>query len=121
LKVSTGTAALVIALTMVGCDNGLSHLFGAYTYDPEGDCLGASGIIDVLEGPETKPCDVVRCFVTPGGNVLVTDQACDAPPDFVEHTEDPEGPCVKALAAYASEGHGRCPRAAEDAGAGGGS
>ena len=111
--------AAVISLTVLGCDAGLAHPFGAYPYDPDGDCLGASGVVDVLDGPAPPPCDVVRCFQAPSGSVFVTDQACDAPLDFHDRTEDPDGPCVKALGAYAAEGHGRCPRASHDGGTGG--
>ncbi len=107
--------AAVCLLSGSGCDGGLVHAFGGYAYDPDADCLKASGVIDVISGPDPGLCKKVRCWVSRDGFAYVTDTACDAPLDFVEETEATSGVCVKALAAYARDGHGRCP-APPDAG-----
>jgi hypothetical protein len=110
-----GAAALLLALA--GCEKRLAHPFGGYAYEPDGGpdggCLAASGIVDVIDGPApAEPCKVLRCWQAPDGTVYVTDQACDAPADYQDHTADTSGPCAAALAAYGADG-GRvlCPAA----------
>ena len=51
----------------------------------------------MLDGPDPGACPGARCWVTPNGTIYVTDQACDAPIDFIESTT---GPCKSALQAY---------------------
>ncbi len=101
-----------------GCTSVVDHVFGGYAYDPANDCLQTSGAIDVIAGADPGMCPRLRCWQAPDGNVYVTDEACDAPVDYVDHTKDGSEPCVKALAAYARPGHGLC--AGSDGGAEGG-
>lgn len=112
-------APLLLALLALGaCERRLAHTFGAYAFQADGgpdggSCLAAAGVVDVVDGPEpAAPCKVVRCWQAPDGDVFVTDQACDAPADYVDRTDDTAGPCGKALEAYGADG-GRvlCPPA----------
>lgn len=111
---------LAIAGCLAGCDAGLAHVFGGYGYEADGGvdggpCLTIAGAVDVVEGPApAEACKEVRCWEAPSGAVYVTDTACDAPPDYEDHTGDDAGPCVKALEAYAADGGpARCPAAAD--------
>jgi hypothetical protein len=106
-------------VTAAACSARVDHVFGAYAYDPAQDCLQAPAAVDVIAGADPGMCPQVRCWQAPDGTVYVTSEACDAPLDYQDHTKDTSGPCVKALAAYASSGNGLCPGAA-DAGAEGG-
>jgi len=108
---------LGILLAAVGCHDRLAHFFGGYAYDATQDCLDPPGVVDVVAGPDPGQCPAVRCWQGPDGSIYVTSEACDAPPDYEEHTGDMSGPCVKALAAYADAGHDICPTPA-DAGGG---
>ena len=111
---------LALALLPAGCDGRVAHVFGGYAYDPTQDCLDLSGAIDVIDGPASPtPCNTLRCWVSSEGEAYVTNQACDAPPDYQDQTQSSSGPCVKALVAYGRDGHGLCP-APTDGGAGGG-
>lgn len=101
--------ALALALAVVACSDAKSHIFTAFPYDPDHDCLGSAVVVDVLQGSDPGPCNVVKCWVSPRAQAFVTDRACDAPPDFVDRTNDPPlGVCAKALAAYAKPGHAAC-------------
>jgi hypothetical protein len=90
------------------CSARLDHVFGAYAYDPVQDCLQGAAVVDVIAGPDPGMCPQVRCWQAPDGSIYVTSEACDAPLDYQDHTEDTSGPCVKALAAYAGSGNGLC-------------
>jgi hypothetical protein len=109
-------------LALAGCQGRVAHVFGGYAWEADGGvdggCFEASGAIDVIDGPpETDLCKKVRCWIAPNGAVYVTDTACDAPADYHEGTDDPSGPCVKALAAYAPDGGlPKCPSSANDGG-----
>ncbi len=116
--VALGLVALG-ALSAGGCSGRVAHAFGGYAYDTVNDCLSTSGAIDVIAGADPGTYPLVRCWQAPDGSTYVTDQACDAPPDYQDDTNAASGPCVKALAAYARPGHGLCAGAA-DAGADGG-
>lgn len=92
------------ASAAAGCENNPAHIFIAVQYDPVRDCLLAEETIDAVDGADRGPCAATRCWETPAGNVYVSTTACDAPPDFVDHTSDPEGsPCAKAIAALQKE------------------
>jgi len=87
-----------------------------FRYDPDRDCLENPSALDVLEGPEPAPCPGQRCLEQEETSaVFVTNAICDVPPGFVDRTDQGLDACVKALEAYAREGHGFCP-AAPDAG-----
>jgi hypothetical protein len=115
-------ALLLAVLALAGCQGRVAHVFGGYAFEADagdgGGCFETSGAIDVIDGPaRTEPCKEVRCWVAPDGSVYVTDTACDAPADYHEGTDDPSGPCVKALASYASDaGVPKCPASANDGG-----
>jgi hypothetical protein len=117
VKRPAALAALGLLL-YAGCEARVVHQFGGYAYDQGMACLFASGAIDVIDGADPGMCPMLRCWKAPDGSVYVTDEACDAPPDFQDDTNDTSGPCVKALAIYASPDHGLCPM--PDGGAGGG-
>jgi hypothetical protein len=106
-------AVLLIGLTASalasGCQRFVEHPFGGYAYDPVNDCLETSGVIDVVAGPDPGQCPMLRCWQSPCGTIYVTDEACDAPPDYQDLTHATAGLCVKALAAYGRMGHGMCP------------
>jgi hypothetical protein len=107
---------LFLALSLPACERTVVHIFGGYGYDDVNDCLDAAGAVDVIDGPDPGMCATLRCWIRPDGVAVVTDRACDAPSDYVDHTKDTSGVCVKALAAYGRPGHGMCPIPA-DAGA----
>ena len=54
----------------------------------------------MVAGPDPGMCPRVRCWVSPGDLVYITDEACDAPPDYQDETTADAGPCVNALADY---------------------
>src|SRR5262245_27854530 len=95
-------------LSASACDDGRTHIFGAYRYEPTRDCLEGSAAVDVIDGPDPGACASVRCWTSPAGEIYVTSTACDAPPDYREHTQDPaQTPCERALAAFRC--HVTCP------------
>ena len=101
--------ALALAGFTAGCEASEVHVFGAYRYDPELDCFEDSAAVDVIEGPSLGTCERLRCWISPGGDVYVTTEACDAPPGYEDGTHDPTGtPCSLALVAFSREGHGAC-------------
>lgn len=71
----------------------------ASQYDAEGDCLGPVLAVDVVSGPDKGACNTLRCWISPGGEVYVSEAACDAPPDYAESVD---GPCKQALCAHAA-------------------
>jgi hypothetical protein len=102
--------ALCAALFAVGCTDDITHVFGAYRYEEGPDCLEAAAAIDVIEGKDPGTCPSIRCWMTPADDVYVTSTACDAPPDYADHTSDPPASgCGRALAAFARAGHSPCP------------
>jgi len=114
-------AALLAAAAVAAaasCTGELSHIFGGYAYDSQQGCLEPSGGVDVVAGADPGQCPMLRCWAAPDGTIYVTDEACDAPPDYVDHTHDGFKPCVKALALYAEPQHALC--AVPEGGAGGG-
>jgi hypothetical protein len=103
-----------VSLTAAGCDARAAHLLEAYVYDPTNDCLEAPALVDVVNGPPpAAPCLILRCWLNSGGAALITDAACDVPPDYQDETSATTGPCVKALAAYGEKGHQLCPAPAD--------
>ena len=103
LLVSAASAGISV---VTGCENNPVHTFVAAQYDPVSDCLLAEDTIDVVEGADPGPCATTRCWETPAGNVYDSTTACDAPPDIVDHTSDPEGSlCARAIVAL---GKDRC-------------
>ncbi len=114
----TGAAlCAATALAVFSCQGYLAHEFGGYAYDPTANCLETSGAIDVIAGADPGQCPQLKCWLSPCGTVYVTDEQCDAPPDYVDDTRATSGLCVKALALYAMPGHMLCPM--PDAGTGG--
>jgi len=101
-------APVLLLLGLVGCTTTHVHIFVAYRYDAAADCLESRAGVDVIDGPDPGMCAAVRCWLSLGGDVYVTDTACDGPIDYKDQTSDMSGACVKALAAYARDGHGRC-------------
>lgn len=96
------------------CQGRAAHFLVAYVYEPANECLDAPAVVDVVNGPPPPaPCPILRCWLAPSGIALVTDQACDVPPDYQDQTRTGTGACVKALAAYGKSGHQRCPAPAE--------
>jgi hypothetical protein len=98
---AVATAALAAA---AACSDRIDHAFGGYAYDPAKDCLYTSGAVDVIAGPDPGMCPGVHCWVSPASLVYVTDEACDAPPDYQDETSADAGPCVNALADYYGDG-----------------
>ena len=112
-------SVLAAAAALAGaCVGEVSHVFGGYAYDSQQNCLQPSGGIDVVAGADPGQCPMLRCWEAPDGSIYVTDEACDAPPDYIDHTNDNFPACVKALALYAEPEHNEC--VVPEAGAGGG-
>lgn len=100
---------LVVAMLALGACTDEVHVFGAHRYDTEGDCLEGAAAVEVLEGADPGPCEQVRCWVSPEGEIYVTSTACDGPPGYEERSQPSEGePCDLALAAYERGAEGRC-------------
>lgn len=116
--VAIGLGLAACAAAAVHCGDLQVYPFGGYAYDPTADCLEAPGALDVIEGPMPAPCPVVRCWVDPDGTAVITDEACVAPADYLNETDDTTGPCPKALAAYAQPNHSPCPPGTGGGGAG---
>jgi hypothetical protein len=113
--------ALLVVLAANACETRPLHVFGGYAYDATHACLDPACAVDVVAGAPTAPCPTVRCWLSPEGIVYITSTACDAPPDYVDETNNPASTlCVKALAAYNQPDGGPtfCP--ASDIGGGGG-
>jgi hypothetical protein len=118
LRAAVASLALVAAVAVAlggGCDGGLVHTFGAFPFNVAQGCLEGATAVDVIEGPDPGACNEVHCWVKPSGDILVTDQACDAPTDY---TESASGPCKQALDAYKKRV--MCSDAGSGAGGGGG-
>jgi hypothetical protein len=115
---ATAALAVVGVVAHASCQGYLAHTFGGYAYDSIDDCLTASGVIDVIAGADPGECPMLRCWVAPCGGVYVTDEQCDAPPDYQDETNATSGPCVKALALYAQPAHGQCEVVPTDGGLG---
>lgn len=98
-------ACLALAASLAaGCEDRPVHIFSGERYDPVGDCLEKAAALDVIDGADPGPCDVVRCWAAPAGDVYITTSACDAPLDLADRTGDPPGsPCAKALDAFAKK------------------
>ena len=92
-------AALLALITgaVVSCDDGLVHTFFALPYNATLGCLRSAAAVDVIDGPDPGSCAEVHCWVKPGGEIFVSDRACDAPLDF---TKSASGLCKLALDAY---------------------
>jgi hypothetical protein len=112
-------ALSVAALLLAACEATEVHIFAARRYEEANDCLEDTAGADVIAGPDPGACDRVRCWVSPGTEVYVTDLVCDAPPEYTEGTTDTTGPCVKAQEAYRRPRHGRCQPEATEMGDGG--
>jgi hypothetical protein len=115
---ATVALGALAALAHASCQGYLTHPFGGYAFDSIDDCLATSGVIDVVAGADPGQCAMLRCWVAPCGGAYVTDEACDAPPDYQDETHATSGPCVKALAAYARANHGQCTVTPADGGLG---
>ena len=107
-------------LAASSCQARLAHIFGGYAYDEAANCLEAPGAVDVVAGADPGPCPMLRCWLAPNGSIIVTSTACDAPPDYVDETQNTSSPCVKALAAYAGPNHTPCPAQLDGGGGAGG-
>src|SRR6185437_4126377 len=82
-------SVLAAAAALAGaCVGEVSHVFGGYAYDSQQNCLQPSGGIDVVAGADPGQCPMLRCWEAPDGSIYVTDEACDAPPDYIDHTND---------------------------------
>ncbi len=110
-----GLLCLGVVLGAVHCEGRLAHAFGGFGYNATADCLYPSGAVDVIAGAP-RMCPMLHCWLAPDGSIYVTDEACDAPPDYLDETQSTSGPCVKALAAYGGTGHDLCPDAGYGAG-----
>ena len=108
-------AAVLALAILASCSNREVHVFSAWQFDIDRDCLEPPAVVDVLDGPDNGPCKQIRCWESADHKTYVTDTACDAPPDFKDETKDPTSPCVEALKVYGRDQHGVCPT-----GAGGG-
>jgi len=112
--VSRAAALGLVVAVLAGCPATHVHIFGAFRYDAMSCCLEDAAGVDVIDGPDPGNCAEVRCWISPASEVYVTDKACDAPPDYSEHTSDTSGPCVDALAAF--QGKKRCGGPGSDGG-----
>ena len=96
--------ATLTSLALLACEEALQpYPFAARRFDPDQQCIGPSEVVDILNGPDPGSCDAARCWRSPSGEIYVTTLACEAPPDFIEGTEDPAGsPCAEALTALSA-------------------
>ena len=97
--------ALLAALGLApSCNEHGVHLFVAFRYQPDQDCVEAAAAVDVIDGDDPGICEETRCWLSPANETYVSTAACDAPLDYTEVTSPlPGSSCAKALAAQAEE------------------
>lgn len=101
---------LLLLALLAGCSGKARvHGFLARFWNAEEGCLESPAVVDVIEGSDPGSCPRTQCWVTPAGDAYVTTEACDAPLDFRDGTNDPApSPCVDALEALAAGEDGAC-------------
>ncbi len=112
-------AAALLALAAASCENLHTYVLNGQFYDVAGDCLDEELTIDVIEGEQpTETCEGVRCIRSEETGDFYVTTACAAPAHYTDLTDQEDGPCAAALAAYARGDDALC--AAGGGGAGGG-
>jgi hypothetical protein len=112
-RAAVGALALgAVSAVALGCSSDRDvYPMRGQAYDPDGDCLAASDVIDVVEGPAPDPCDGYRCLRSAESGDLFVTAHCGAPPGWSEEAPDAGTECEAALAAKARGDDGLCPPA----------
>lgn len=97
LHAAAASLSLLIAASAGACGNSHVHVFGAFPYNADRQCLEVGQTLDVIDGPDPGSCSALRCWLDPAGAAFVSDKSCDAPLNLTESTT---GACVPALEAY---------------------
>lgn len=105
-RVSAATATLALALS--SCTNLEVYSLQGQLYDVAGDCLGESEVIDIIEGTSEGTCDGVKCIMSEETNLFWVTPNCEVPDLYVDLTDQEDGPCAAALAAYERGDDGLC-------------
>lgn len=98
----------VLALAMVSCTNLEVYSLQGQQYDVAGDCLGPSEVIDIIEGTAEGSCDGVKCIQSEETKLFWVTPNCEVPDLYVDLTDEEDGPCAAALAAYERGDDGAC-------------
>jgi len=94
----------VVLLALTACrDPLLVYALSGRHYDEAEDCLGEDLVIDVIEGEVSGTCEGVRCIRSEETGDHYVTAACDVPELYEDLTDQAEGPCADALAAYQAE------------------
>ncbi|MFO0678167.1 MAG: hypothetical protein U0169_16650 [Polyangiaceae bacterium] len=118
LRTAVGGSGIALAATLAvpwaslsACNDGPTvHTYAGRPYDVANDCLGTSGVLDILDGPAAETgssttCDAV-CLVGPaasdgGTEVYVSAQCPPFPPGFDAQGSDAR--CTAARDAFANK------------------
>jgi hypothetical protein len=99
--------AALAALAVSGCTNLETYSLQGQRYDEDGDCLGPSEVIDIVEGTAEGTCDGVKCIQSEETGFLWVTPNCEVPELYVDLTDD-DGACADALAAFERGDDGLC-------------
>lgn len=91
-----------------GCTNLEVYSLQGQLYDVAGDCLGPSEVIDIIEGKAEDTCDGVKCIRSEETDLFWVTPNCEAPDLYVDLTDQEDGPCAAALAAFERGDQGLC-------------
>ncbi len=105
-----GSALVCLVCLCLGCGDALlTYPLKAQAYDQDADCLAPEEVIDVIEGEPGPTCEGVLCLQSEETGTYFITPNCEAPPFYVDHTDDETGVCVAALAAWERGEDGACP------------
>jgi hypothetical protein len=99
---------LALATLLCACTNLEVYSLQGQLYDVEGDCLGVSEVIDVVEGSAEGTCDGVKCIQSEETGLFWVTPNCEVPDLYVDLTDQEDGPCAAALAAFELGDDGAC-------------
>jgi hypothetical protein len=108
-RVSIGGALLTLAVALLGgCTTLEVYSLQGQLYDVEGDCLGPSEVIDIIEGSAEGTCEGVKCMRSEETGLFWVTPNCEVPDLYVDLTDEEDGPCAAALAAFERGADGFC-------------
>ncbi len=106
-SIAVALLALPVA-SLAGCTTLEVYSLQGQLYDVEGDCLGPSEVIDVIDGTAEGTCDGVKCIQSEETGLFWVTPNCEVPDLYVDLTDQEDGPCAAALAAFERGADGAC-------------
>ncbi|NUP11494.1 MAG: hypothetical protein HOW73_36070 [Polyangiaceae bacterium] len=82
------------------CSDLKTYALSGQAYDEANDCLEEDLVIDVIEGEASGTCEGVRCIRSLETGTYYVTSHCEVPTAYEDLTDQDEGPCALALAAY---------------------